>query len=158
MRGAFVVAVLVLTLVAAPAPASDGATQTRSVRALAALPTPLGPVTALDDGHVWEVTVPTGVTVFVDATAAPGSLFHLDAHEPEKKPAWKPRAPTFRDGHTLPAGIWRVVLDPAAGAAVNVDLVFRGFVGDMAGGAPAAFGLRDIKGPNPCVVRGACLP
>lgn len=158
MRGVPVLVLLLafaLPAVAAP-PAS---THARTVEAPVAYPTPLGPVTALDDGHVWEVVVPNGASVHVDAEARAGSLFHLRAKAPgSSADPSLPSAPTLRDGVTLHSpGTWRVSVDPAVGAAVHVEVLFRGFFGGI-GGAPAPFEVRDVEGPNPCVVPGACLP
>lgn len=137
---------------------SQASVQSRSVDRLVGYPTPYGPVTVLDDGHAWEVDVPLGAQVFVHAQGAPGSLFYLrwrgsDAPDPPLL-----AAPAPEDVATLGAGAWRVTVDPAGGVAVHVDVTFTGTYGDVTGGTPAPFTLRDLGGGSPCVVPGACLP
>lgn len=156
MRAAPILLALLVALpaLAAPQPSS----QTRTVDRLVAYPTPVGPVTLLDDGHAWEVGVPLGAQVFVHALGAPGSLFYLRSQGPGS-PAMPPvAAPTQEDGATLGPGTWRVTVDPAGGAAIHVEVTFTGAYGDLDGGAPAPFTLRDLKGGSPCVAPGACLP
>jgi hypothetical protein len=112
----------------------------------------------LDDGHVWEVDVPVGAQVFVHAQGDVGSLFYLRWQGPGAPSAPLVAAPALEDGTTLGTGTWRVTVDPAGGVAVRVVVTFTGTYGDVDGGAPAPFTLRDVKGGSPCVVPGACLP
>lgn len=158
MRGLPILTLVLLAALLAPALAdTSGTTHTRTVERLVATPTPLGPVTVLDDGHVWEVDVPAGAQVFVKAKGAPGSLFYLRWHGPVSPYPPPLAAPAAEDGATLPPGVWRVTVDPAGGAAVTVAVTFAGHHGDL-GGPPASFTVRDVSGGNPCVVPGACLP
>ena len=156
MRGS---PILLAVLLALPALAAEttGPTHTRAVDRLVAYPTPLGPVTVLDDGHVWEVDVPQGTQVFVHAKGAPGSLFYLRWSAADAPAPPLLAAPAAEDAATLRAGTWRVAVDPAGGAAVSVQLTFTGTYADLHG-APASFTVRDVKGGSPCVVPGACLP
>ena len=153
MRGAPLLLALLLCLPALAAPAT---TQTRTVERLVAMPTPLGPVTALDDGHAWEVDVPADAQVFVKAEGQPGSLFYLRWGRPDA-PDRPALAPSQEGGATLSPGTWRVTVDPAGGAAVRILVTFTGHYGDLDGGSPAPFTLRDVKGGNPCVLPGVCL-
>lgn len=158
MRGAPILATLLLALPLLASGAADTATtHTRTVDRVVAYPTPYGPVTLLDDGHVWEVDVPTGAQVFVHAKGAPGSLFYLRVHAAGAPSAPHVAAPTAEDGRTLPPGTWRVVADPAGGAAVKIVVTFRGHWADV-DAAPAPFALHDVKGGSPCLLPGVCLP
>lgn len=148
---------IVSLLVATSVLAAAGTHETRTLQRLVATPTPLGPATLLSDQAVWRVDVAEGTVVLVDASAGPNSPFYLRAH-PLTSPEPTVGLPAFRQSFLLsPPGPWRVVVDPAAGAAVEITVTFRGSVSDV-DGAPAAFTLTDLERGHGCVVPGVCLP
>lgn len=144
-------ALALVALLAAPALAeTDVSYAERRVVGDIAFPVEL----LLRDAVAWRVDVPAGTLVEVSATDAKGSLFYLRANR-TLSGLWLPgpSATLALDE----AGPWRVEVDPAAGAPVDVRVRFRGYVGDF-GGAPAPFSIQDLEPERGCVTPGVCLP
>lgn len=128
------------------------------VQRLVGTPTPLGPATLLSDQAAWRLDAPSGAVVLVDAASGPNSPFYLRVHrigEPEPTVSY----PATQQSFLIPAGgAWRVAIDPAAGAAVEITVSFRGAYTDIDRGAAAAFTLTELEKGRGCVVPGVCLP
>lgn len=150
-------AVALIALLALPALTAETTTHAeRRVERLVATPTPLGPLRALGDEHAWRVDVPPEAVVLVEARSGANAPFTLRAHPlGTAEPAWEP--PAVAAARLLGPGSWRVAVDPAAGAAVRIDVAFRGHLVDV-GGAPASFAIHALEADQGCVVPGACLP
>lgn len=158
MQGRTLSALAIVTLlVLASAGAETATRQTRVVERLVGTPSPLGPVLVLSDQTSWRVDNAGDTVVLIDAKADPPALFYLRVHrldEPEPVVAY----PGAHLSHLISApGSWRVVVDPAGGAAVKVTVTFRGHVTDV-DGAHASFTLTDLEKAGGCVVPGVCLP
>lgn len=155
MRGSLLI-ILLLGL-AAPAWAGDASQFHHRVERLVASPTPAGPLTLLEDHAAWRADVPPGIVVLVEARSDGGALFALRCAPLAAPDALVLPAATRQACLLGSAGAWRVHVDPDAGAAVSVDVTFRGAFGDV-GQAPAAFSLTLLRDGPACVVPGACLP
>lgn len=154
-------ALLLLVTLAMPMAAGGFASEhERDVTALAAMPTPFGPLSLLRDDASWQLDVPEGAVVRVEARADPTTPFHLRWHRVDApEPGFG--APSTARAVTLPGGAWRVVADPAAGVDVRIHLTFTGCAVDCfldRPNAPVPFMLTDEPRPRGCVAPGACLP
>ena len=155
MRLALVVAVALL--VAGGALAETGSRFERHVERLVATPTPLGPVLLAGDEAAWRVDVPAQAVVLVEASGERTEPFLLRATR-EGAAQSSLALPTTHAGFLLGTpGAWIVSVDPLAGVAVDIHVLFEGYVAD-APGAPAGFTLTDAERSPLCVVPGACLP
>lgn len=149
-------AVALVVLLAAPAFAESDVTEAhRRITRAVASPTPVGGISALSDQAAWRVTVPPESVVEVFARASsPTSIFYLRANR-TLSGFWFPGpAASIVLDH---AGDWRVEVDPAAGASVDISIAFRGYVAGQ-GGTPSRFSIEDAPPERGCVAAGVCLP
>lgn len=135
----------------------------RRVDRVTASPGPVAGAGVLSDMSVYLVNLSAGAAapgtvVQADASSAVTTPFFLRYHRPADPPQGA-LLPSSQQSLLLPGpGLWYVEVDPAAGVDVHIVAVFRGFVGDPDGGAPAAFALGDVEIDRACVQPGACLP
>lgn len=149
-----ILVVAILLAAGAPAMAATGVAFERHVERLVATPTPIGPVLVLSDRASWDVTLDAATILWVEAQAPDHSPFYLTTD----CGATFVTLPSSHDGRLCgKPGTWRVSVDPAGGAAVDITVRFRGHVGDLTG-APSPFTLTDVAADRGCVVLGACLP
>lgn len=145
-----------LLLLPVAASADYGATHERVVKRVLGTPTPLGPAFVLSDETSWRADVPPGTVVFVEGSANATSPFYLRC-KPLGTPDTFLALPATHQGCLLSPGSWRVAVDPAGGALVNVRVRFTGHVGEITGIA-APFSLRNLTADGGCVIAGVCLP
>lgn len=147
-------ACFLLALLAGPALADATVEAQRRVTRLVASPLPLTEARMLSDQHAWRVDVPPEGVVEVTATSETTGLFYLRANRTAGA-AWLP-GPAASLVLSEP-GIWRVEVDPVAGAPVDIHITFRGFAAGQ-GGAAMPFGIRDLEAERGCILAGVCLP
>lgn len=144
---------IVLLLLPALAVAENTAHKERRLDRLVASPTNAA---TLSDQSWYRVEVENGTVVTIDATASGTSLFSLKYNKWNQPQGGSP-LPSARQGALLQAGIWSVVIDPAAGADVHITILFDGHVSDITG-APAPFALNDVAVDRACATPEVCLP
>lgn len=148
--------VLIVLALSAPAVASEvGTVFERRIERLVATPTPLGPALLLSDAAAWRIDVPASGVVLVEAHGSDTAPFYLRANRSLSQVV----LPASDQAILLhQPGAWRVEVDPALGAAVDIRVTFRGFVGAEGQGTPLAFRITDLETGDGCVVPGVCLP
>lgn len=161
-RQALVALALVVLLPLVAAASVRTADETRHVTRVLASPTPLPPpldaVALLSDRAAWRVDVDASAVVVVDARSTEAAPFWLRFH-PWGEPSPQSPLPGARQSPTLSGALapaWRVEVDPALGAGVDVVVRFHGHVGD-ATGRPWPFLLTDVEDGRGCA-QGTCLP
>lgn len=140
--------VLLATPVLAEGSSETGDRFERRIERLVASPTPAGPLLLLSDAASWRVDVPNGALVHVEAEGSRTAPFYLRVDRMDAPPSTFP-VPSSHSGYIVSAGSWRVMVDPAAGA--NVDITLR-----MSSAAP--FTLTPIAHDRACLVASVCLP
>lgn len=152
-----VAAALLAPTLLAEDPSETGSSFEKRVKRTFASPTPFGPILALGDSTVWRVDVPTSAVVLVEAWGNETAPFYFRVERMGSAPS-SFFVPTTHAGAILSVpGAWRVTIDPAAGAMVDITVRFAGQTGGP-GGAPHAFTLTRIANDNPCLLPGVCLP
>jgi len=133
--------------------AGDASVVQRHIERLLASPLPIA-----SDEAAFHVDVPKGVVVTVDARSEPTSVFQLHFWRDGGADEGAPNPASAQSG-LLGSGAWGVVVDPVAGAAVRIDVTFRGHVSAI-GGAAATFGFYDVNIDRGCVSLDpeVCLP
>lgn len=160
-RTSLAIAITAATLLLLPATWGTGVTGAEQLRVIqrdVASPFPFAKVGLVDDSVVYRVDVDPGAVVVVDAEGTTRSPFYLRYH-PWGAAETQSSIPSWRQSPTLSgadATSWRVEVDPAAGARIEVRVLFHGHLGDRDGRA-WPFTLTDVTDGSPCVA-GACLP
>lgn len=148
-----------LVVVSLSVPAVDAEVGTafeRHVERLLGTPTPIGPVLFLSDRATWEMELDAATVVWIEADAPGSSPFYLTT----SCNSLAVLLPSTHEGRLCSKpGVWRIDVDPAGGAAVDITVRFRGHVGDLRG-APSAFRLTNASADDDarCIVPGVCLP
>ena len=157
----FLALLVALPLVASAASVTTSDVTRHVTRTLASptpLPAPLDTVALLSDRVAWRVDVDPSAVVVVDARSSDAAPFWLRFHPWGDTTPQSP-VPSSRQSPTLSGAVataWRVEVDPAVGANVDVVVRFHGHVGDV-GGRAWPFTLTDVQNDGGCA-QGQCLP
>lgn len=149
------VTVLMMLILSVPAVADEGVAFEDRIERAVASPTPAGPALLLSDRHAYAITLDDVAYVEVFAESDPTSTFYLTASCVPGIVA----APASRQSIACSdPGTHTIEVDPAAGAAVNIRILFRGYIADPDDGEPYPFGFSRTAADRSCVVPGTCLP